>query len=87
MLCLSLCLCLCLSLSLSLSLFSLLLLCAAAAAGVPPPLLLGVLRRAHQRPVQPVHVREVVAVVVAVGGVVDRVVAGAFWKERNGGCC
>lgn len=46
-------------------------------AAVPPPLLLGVLGGAHQRPVQPVHVREVVAVVVAVSGVVDRVVAGA----------
>lgn len=48
-----------------------------AAATIPPLFFLGVLRGAHQRPVQAVHVREVVPVVVAVGGVVDRVVPGA----------
>ena len=41
------------------------------------------LRGAHQRAVQPVHVREVVPVVVAVGGVVDRVVAGACGEEEE----
>ena len=44
---------------------------------IPPRFFLGVLLGAHQRAVQPVHVREVVPVVVAVGGVVDRVVSGA----------